>query len=539
MGPEVAAVGCRLDGADGPLAILAGAEGLDPVEDEPPPVRPRAVLRGPDELPVLQEDLSRPDARRARRRRRGSSDAAPIRRRSDSEENRNSSSTGATAVDGDGDEQPQPAIVPQQGGIGRRDISQQDVGRASIRPGSARLGRARPSGDPRSRAACRRRRRPRTRTGTRGGSPAQGRPRRAMAAALVELDVADGCAPAAPVVVLEEDEAAAVALKEKRVGVEATGRRSDQRQTLGVGPPVRDEPLLLAEPAGQAPAHCSGCHAPQEGRHRRVRRRRPLRLRRSSTRHAPASEAMKGQPRSVEVAKPPGGEVGRPARGPAATAVKREPIGLDDRAVDGALAVRTGVCPQGDGGDEFVIVHLPEELRLAGASPQPARVQRPRSVARASGEPFGGDVGREAQQHVELLRGDGRAAGVRGRVSRELDPARAGATAALDRHPRQGVVGAPEPAPVGEHVRVVEQCRAAPAAPRLRATRPSPENTVRLQKPSRSISETAVACQRGDVRFGEHHPDPDTAVRLLRSMAAFRAGRPSGPRRPRASGPPG
>src|SRR3954454_9841414 len=40
MGPRVAAVGYRLDAADGPLAVVAAAEGLDPVEDEPPSVGP-------------------------------------------------------------------------------------------------------------------------------------------------------------------------------------------------------------------------------------------------------------------------------------------------------------------------------------------------------------------------------------------------------------------------------------------------------------------------------------------------------------------
>src|SRR4051794_19967678 len=56
VGPEVAAAGRRLDGADRPLAVIAAGEGLDPVQDEPPPVGPRAVLRGPDELPVPHED---------------------------------------------------------------------------------------------------------------------------------------------------------------------------------------------------------------------------------------------------------------------------------------------------------------------------------------------------------------------------------------------------------------------------------------------------------------------------------------------------
>ena len=93
VGPEIPGVDCRLDRADGLLAVLGRGEHVDAIEHEPPAVRLGAVLRGPDQVTVPREDPSGWAGRANVRddRVQGMRLPSPC---SESEENRQSSSIG-------------------------------------------------------------------------------------------------------------------------------------------------------------------------------------------------------------------------------------------------------------------------------------------------------------------------------------------------------------------------------------------------------------------------------------------------------------
>ncbi len=192
-------------------------------------------------------------------------------------------------------------------------------------------------------------------------------------------------------------------------------------------PPIRDEPLLLAEPTAHAPAQDPAGDAPQEPNHHGVGRPRSTGLRGGGFLDLHRLHAL------VEGSQPARGQVGRPPCGPAAAAVQGDVVGLDDRAVDGALAVRGRRRAQRDGRDEVGVVHLPDELRLP--------VHRPGAEAGVAGQLVAGCAGRQADDHVQVLGGD--------LAERDSRP--------VQRHSREGVAVAAENASVQALVGPVER----------------------------------------------------------------------------------
>ena len=347
----------------------------------------------------------------------------------------------AAAVEGDRDEQPPPALVAQQRGVGRLDVPQEDpLERPLARKPrcSVELDRPVPGGlgehvDVVSL---------REHEGIREMAVLpEGELRRTVPSTLVDLEVADVGAAGAPVVVLEEDVAAAVALEEERVSVEPAGRRHDRRGRRGA-PPVGDEPLLLAQPTAHAPAQDPASDAPHEPSHHGVRRPRPTGGRggRFLERHRLQAVVERSQPARWKVSSPPCGA--------AAAAMQRDVIGLHDRAVDGPLAVRGRRGAQRDGRHEVGVVHLPEELRLACASAQSACVQSPGAEAGVARQLAGGLPG---------------ASGRGPRPGHRKRSVRAGRQSRREGHSRDGVVVAAEDPSVHALVRPVE--RVAPAPP--------------------------------------------------------------------------
>ena len=122
-----------------------------------------------------------------------------------------------TTFDGERDEEPPPALVAQQRGVGRADVSQQDaLERPLVREPRRPVKLDCPPG-------CRLRQHVdvfslRKDEGIREVVVLpEGDPRRPVPTVLVDLEIADHGAFAARVVVLEEDESTAVALEQERI----------------------------------------------------------------------------------------------------------------------------------------------------------------------------------------------------------------------------------------------------------------------------------------------------------------------------------
>ena len=245
----------------------------------------------------------------------------------------------------------------------------------------------------------------------------------------------------------------------------------------------RSQPLtrLRSDPAGDAPE--------QPNHHGVGRPRTLLGLRRR--------RGNGGHTSLVEGSEPARREVSRPPRGPAAAAVQGDVIGLDDRAVADALAVRRRGGAERDRRDEVGVVHLPEELRLSGASPEPARVHRPGTEASVPGQLVGGCLGRQAEDHVQVLGGE--------LAERHSRPAQG--------HTREGVVVAPENAPVCAHVGAVER-----VAQRL--AQPSRSTAIRLAGEHDQLAEAEPLdlvhgglVPAANVALVEHDADPKMVPR--------------------------